>query len=82
LTPWAAFLKARNPWLVLRRHGGLAAWLTFVPTYVAMVGTSAALYALRGKGAIVRSLGRGALAGLAAAAGRTPRPAGPPAREA
>jgi len=21
LTPWAAFLKARNPWLVVRRHG-------------------------------------------------------------
>ena len=22
LTPWAAYLKARNPWLLLRRHGG------------------------------------------------------------
>ena len=24
LTPWAAYLKARNPWLVVRRHGGAA----------------------------------------------------------
>ena len=27
LTPWAAFLKARNPWLVVRRRGGPASWL-------------------------------------------------------
>jgi hypothetical protein len=80
LTPWAAFLKARNPWLVLRRHGSFATWLVFVPTYAAMVGTSAALYALRGQGAIVRALGRGVLAGLGAAVGRTPVSVGPPRR--
>src|SRR5439155_1044846 len=29
LTPWAAFLKARNPWLLVRRRGGPGTWLTF-----------------------------------------------------
>jgi hypothetical protein len=53
----------------------------FVPTYAAMLGASAALYALRGRGAIVGGLARGALAGLAVAAGRAPRPAGTPLRE-
>ena len=33
LTPWAAFLKARNPWLLVRRRGGPGTWLTFVPRY-------------------------------------------------
>jgi len=80
LTPWAAFLKARNPWLVVRRHGGALAWLPFVPTYVAMVASSAALYALRGEPGVSRALGRGALAGLAAAAGRAPAAVGPPGR--
>jgi len=78
LTPWAAFLKARNPWLVVRRRGGAASWLGFVPTYAAMVGGSAALHALRGRGDVVRALARGALAGLAAAAGRGVTPVGPP----
>jgi GT2 family glycosyltransferase len=77
LTPWAAFLKARNPWLVVRRHGGPAAWLGFVPTYAAMVGASGALYALRGRGDVVRGLARGAWAG---ARGRV-APVGAPARK-
>jgi hypothetical protein len=80
LTPWAAFLKARNPWLVVRRHGGLGTWCTFVPRYAAMVGTSALLWAWRGRGDVVRALGRGVRAGLAAAAGRPPAPVGPPRR--
>jgi hypothetical protein len=78
LTPWAAFLKARNPWLIVRRHGGPATWLTFLPTYTAMVAASAAVYALRGEGEVVRALGRGALAGLAVAGGRPLVPAGAP----
>lgn len=78
LTPWAAFLKARNPWLIVRRHGSLATWLTFVPAYVAVVGASAALYAIRGQPGIARALGRGALAGLAVATGRPPTPVGAP----
>ena len=78
LTPWAAFLKARNPWLLVRRRGTWATWPVFVPTYAAMVGTSALLYALRGRLDIARALGRGALAGLRVALGGAPAPAGAP----
>ncbi len=78
LTPWAAFLKARNPWAIVRRHGNAAAWLVFVPTYTAMIATSAALYALRGRLDVVRALLRGAVAGLRVGAGRAPAPVGPP----
>ncbi len=80
LTPWAAFLKARNPWLLVRRRGGPGTWLTFLPTYAAMVATSAALYALRGRTDVSRALGRGALAGLRVAAGAAPVPVGAPER--
>jgi GT2 family glycosyltransferase len=78
LTPWAAFLKARNPWLLVRRRGTWATWPLFVPTYAAMVGTSALLYALRGRLDIARALGRGALAGLRVALGGAPASAGAP----
>lgn len=74
LTPWAAYLKARNPWLVVRRHGGAAALLAFVPVYAAMITASAAAYLARGRGDVVAALGRGARAGLRVAAGG---PAGP-----
>jgi hypothetical protein len=80
LTPWAAFLKARNPWLVMRRHGTALAWLTFVPTYAALVLTSAAIYAARGRGDVVRALARGVRAGVGAAFGRPAVPVGPPRR--
>jgi len=80
LTPWAAFLKARNPWLVVRRHGSALTWLTFVPTYAALVLASAAIYAVRGRGDVVRALGRGVRAGIAAAFGRAAVPVGPPRR--
>ena len=78
LTAWAAFLKARNPWIVLRRHGGPASWLGFTLTYGAMVAASAALHALRGEREIVRALGQGAVAGLRAATGRRATPVGAP----
>ncbi len=78
LTPWAAYLKARNPWLVVRRHGGAAAWLTFVPAYAAMIASSAGLYALRGRADVVAALGRGALAGLRVASGGAPGPVAAP----
>lgn len=78
LTPWAAFLKARNPWLLVRRRGSWATWPVFVPTYAAMVMTSALLYAMRGRRDVVAALGRGALAGLRVALGGTPAPAGAP----
>ena len=78
LTAWAAFLKARNPWIVLRRHGGPASWPGFTLTYGAMVAASAALHALRGEREIVRALGQGVVAGLRAATGRRATPVGAP----
>lgn len=78
LTPWAAFLKARNPWLLVRRRGGVGTWLTFLPTYALMIGASAALYALRGRGDIALALGRGSGAGLRVAVGGRPVPVGAP----
>lgn len=75
LTPWAAYLKARNPWRLLRRRGGIGSWLTFIPTYAALVATSAVLYAVRGRLDVARALVRGAAAGL----GGTGAPA--PARD-
>src|SRR5213593_1609305 len=62
----------------LRGRGRAAVWLGFVPTYAAMLGGSAALHALRGRGDVVRALARGALAGIGAAAGRRVTPVGPP----
>ncbi len=78
LTPWAAFLKARNPWLVVRRQGTPLTWLTFIPTYAALVLASAAIWAVRGRLDIVRALARGVWAGIAVAAGQEPVPVGPP----
>jgi GT2 family glycosyltransferase len=78
LTPWAAFLKARNPWLVMRRHAGVGSWLAFVPTYAAMIGASVAWWTLRGRRDVARALVRGAGAGLAVAGGRAPVTAGAP----
>ena len=45
---------------------------------VAMIGASAALYRMRGRGDVVRALGRGAAAGLRAALGHPVVPAGAP----
>ena len=81
LTPWAAFLKARNPWLVVQRHGGFGSWLSFVPVYAAMVAVSAGIYALRGQRDVLGGLLRGTLAGVRAVAGRGPVPVGPPIRK-
>lgn len=79
LTPWAAFLKARNPWLLMRRHGDVASWLAFVPTYLAMIGTSMLGYLVRGRLDVARALGRGMLAGLRSAAGGPPAAVAAPA---
>jgi GT2 family glycosyltransferase len=78
LTPWAAYLKARNPWLVVRRHGGPAALLGFIPVYAAMIVSSGVGYVLRGRGDVVAALGRGALAGLRVVAGAPPDPVAAP----
>jgi GT2 family glycosyltransferase len=81
LTPWAAFLKARNPWLLVGRRGRAWTWATFVPTYAAMIAASAGLYALRGRMDIVRALARGAWAGLRTVRGVHPTPVGAPSRQ-
>ena len=80
LTPWAAFLKARNPWVLVRRRGGPASWLVFVPTYAAMLGTSLALWLVRGRRDVAAALARGAWAGVRAAFGAPVTPAGAPRR--
>jgi GT2 family glycosyltransferase len=80
LTPWAAFLKARNPWLLMRRRGARAAWLGFLPTYGALLAASAVLWALRGRGDVVRALGRGVVAGVRAALGAPAAPVAAPRR--
>jgi GT2 family glycosyltransferase len=78
LTPWAAFLKARNPWLIMRRHAGVGSWVAFLPTYGAMIATSVVVWALRGRLDVAGALVRGAGAGVAVAGGRAPVPAGAP----
>lgn len=80
LTPWAAFLKARNPWLVVRRHGSAASWLWFLPQYAALIGGSAILYACRGRRDVARALVRGAVAGLRLGAGGAAAPVTAPGR--
>jgi len=71
-------LKARNPWLLVQRRGTWRSWLGFTPTYTAMLGASALLYALRGRFDIVRAMGRGAAAGVRVALGGMPASAGAP----
>jgi len=64
LTAWAGYLKARNPWVVLRRHGGMVAWTTFLPTYAGLITASAVGYAIRGRWDVATALARGARAGM------------------
>jgi GT2 family glycosyltransferase len=78
LTPWAAFLKARNPWLLVRRRGSWAVWPLFVPSYAAMVAASAVGYLVRGRLDVVRALVRGASAGVRAGLGGRAEPVGAP----
>jgi len=78
LTPWAGFLKARNPWILMRRRAGVGSWLTFLPSYPLMIGASAVLYAARGRGDVSRALVRGAWAGLRAVCGVARTPVGAP----
>ena len=72
-TPLAAYLKARNLPLLVRRHGGPLAWLAFLPTYAAMLAASAAVYALRGEArAVVPAIGRGVADAARARSGPPP----------
>lgn len=63
-TPLAAELKARNLVWLMRKHGTALRWLSFVPTYLALVLCSGALYLLRGRPDVAAALGRGLAAGL------------------
>jgi len=63
-TPLAAELKARNLVVLMRKHGTPLRWLTFIPTYTALVFASALLYLLRGRVDIVAALVRGVQGGM------------------
>src|SRR5262249_9736315 len=78
LTPWAAFLKARNPWIVLRRHGGPTRWAGVALAHGALGAAGAALPARRGEREVVRALGQGAVAGLRAVRRGPAAPVGAP----
>ena len=72
-TPLAAYLKARNLPLLVRRHGGLLDWAVFVPTYVALIAASAVTYAARGRsGAVLAALARGVADALRGRTGPPP----------
>ncbi|MCC6847875.1 MAG: glycosyltransferase family 2 protein [Deltaproteobacteria bacterium] len=77
-TPLAAYLKARNLPLLVRRHGGVFAWCLFAPTYAALLAASAVAYALRGEAVrVVPALARGVADGLRARGGPPPLLAAP-----
>jgi len=79
-TPLAAYLKARNLPLVLRRHGGVLDRIVFVPAYLALLVASACGYALRRDGGtIVAAMARGARDAWRASAGPPPAVLVPPA---
>lgn len=63
-TPLAAELKARNLVWLMRKHGTWLAWATFLPTYLALLASSALLYLLRGAPQIAAAMGRGAVRGF------------------
>jgi GT2 family glycosyltransferase len=70
-TPLAAYLKARNLPLLVRRHGSLLDWLAFVPAYAALIAASALLYAGRDR-RVVGALARGVADALGARSGPPP----------
>jgi len=72
-TPLAAYLKARNLPLLMRRNGGFLDWAAFVPTYAALIAASAAVYAARGRGgAVLEALAHGVADALRARSGPPP----------
>lgn len=78
-TPLAAYLKARNLPLLLRRHGTLLDWIAFVPAYLALLAASAGGYALRRDGsAVIAALAQGARDAWRAPAGPPPATLVPP----
>lgn len=72
-TPLAAYLKARNLPLLLRRHGGPLAWLLFAPSYAAMLLASIVGYVARGQaGPVVPAIARGVVDGCRGRSGPPP----------
>jgi len=68
----AAYLKARNLWLLGRRRVGAVGWLPFAPGYFAMLGASAFAYLVRGRLDIIAAMGRGMTAAFEGASGTPP----------
>lgn len=64
ITPYAAYLKCRNQLWLMRKHGRVLDWLLFVPIYAGLIVGSAAIYALRAKWDVVRSIGEGTRDGI------------------
>jgi GT2 family glycosyltransferase len=78
-TPLAAYLKARNLPLLVRRNGGGLDWAAFVPTYLALIAASAAVYATGGRGgAVLGALARGVADALRGRSGPPPAGLAPP----
>jgi len=72
-TPLAAYLKARNLPLLLRRHGRAVDWALFLPTYAALLGATAALYAVRDRERrVLAALRRGVADALRGVSGPPP----------
>jgi GT2 family glycosyltransferase len=71
-SPIAAYLKARNLPLLMRRRRAVASWLAFVPTYASLLAASLAVYAARGQWDVVRALVRGVADGLLGRSGPPP----------
>ena len=71
-SPIAAYLKARNLPLLLRRRRAIGSWLTFVPTYALLIAASVAAYGARGQSEVVRALLRGVADGMRGRSGPPP----------
>ncbi len=79
-TPLAAYLKARNLPLLLRRHGTPLDWAAFLPAYLALLVASAAGYAVRPDGgAVIGAMARGVRDAWRASGGPPPPALVPPA---
>ena len=72
MTPLAAYLKARNLWLVGAARPGVRAPLTFVVGYAILITLSATLYAARGRFDVAAAMLRGARQGRAGNGGPPP----------
>lgn len=70
MTPLAAYLKARNLWIVGARGAGPVGRALFGLGYFPLLAVSAALYRFRGQASVAQALGRGRRAALRGEVGR------------